>query len=149
MVTKGFFDIAEGWKEYFSLSLSLSHSERLSTRGAIQAVMECLTETAICSQLASRDLFGQWAQPSLGKQQHSWDAAQAALRAVVGAPAAHQLRAPEQTPLCALLTIQRAPHKKKAVSLHSALGWDPKKYSEAARRGGNTLKYDSAVSVVA
>lgn len=41
-------------------------------------------------------------------------------------------------------------HKeKKAVSLRSALGWDPKKYSEAARRGGNALKYNSAVSVVA
>lgn len=26
--------------------------------------MECLTEAAICSQLANRDLFGQWAQPS-------------------------------------------------------------------------------------
>lgn len=29
--------------------------------------MECLTETAICSQLAGRDLFGQWAQPSPGQ----------------------------------------------------------------------------------
>lgn len=76
----------------------------------------------------------------LGKQQHSWDAAQGALRALVGAPAAHQVRAPEQTPLCAPLTIQRALQGKKAVSLHSALGWDPKKYSKAGKRGGNTME---------
>lgn len=58
-VTKGFFWHCRRLKGIF---LSLSRIQ--STRGAIQAVMECLTETAICSQLASRDLFGQWAQPS-------------------------------------------------------------------------------------
>lgn len=36
----------------------------LNTRGAIQGMMECLTEAAICSQLANRDVFGHWAQPS-------------------------------------------------------------------------------------
>lgn len=80
----------------------------------------------------------------LGKQQqHSWDAAQGALRALVGAPAAHRARAPEQTPLCAPLTIQQAlqeKKKKKAVSLHSALGWDPKKYSKAGKQGGNAAE---------
>lgn len=48
-----------------SISLSLSLSQKiLNTRGSIQGMMECLTEAAICSQLANRDLFGQWAQPS-------------------------------------------------------------------------------------
>lgn len=46
-----------------SLSPSVSQ-ETLNTRGSIQGMMECLTEAAICSQLANRDLFGQWAQPS-------------------------------------------------------------------------------------
>lgn len=48
-----------------NISLSLSLSQKiLNTRGSIQGMMECLTEAAICSQLANRDLFGQWAQPS-------------------------------------------------------------------------------------
>ena len=45
------------------LSVSLSQKIR-NTRGPIQGMMECPTEAAICSQLANRDLFGQWAQPS-------------------------------------------------------------------------------------
>lgn len=52
-----------GLKE-IALSLLLFDSEILNTRGSIQGMMECLTEAAICSQLANRDLFGQWVQPS-------------------------------------------------------------------------------------
>lgn len=52
---------AEEWKKYFSFSVS---QKILNTRGSIQGMMECLTEAAICSQLANRDLFGQWAQSS-------------------------------------------------------------------------------------
>lgn len=48
-----------------NISLSLSLSQKiLNTRGSIQGMMECLTEAAICSQLANTDLFGQWVQPS-------------------------------------------------------------------------------------
>lgn len=36
----------------------------LNTSGSIQGMMECLTETAICSPLANRDVFGQRAYPS-------------------------------------------------------------------------------------
>lgn len=52
-----------GLKE-IALSLLLFDSEILNTRGSIQGMMECLTEAAICSQLANRDLFGQGVQPS-------------------------------------------------------------------------------------
>lgn len=46
-----------------NISLSLFESENLNTRGSIQGMMECLTEAAICSWLANRELFGQWVQP--------------------------------------------------------------------------------------
>lgn len=139
----GFFDIAEGWKEYFSLSLL--HSESLSTRGAIQAVMECLTETAICSQLASRDLFGQWAQPSprqtaaafLGRGARSTAGPCRGSRSPSGSGSR------TNTPLCPAHNSAgstRKKKKKKAVSLHSALGWDPKKYWKAGKQGGNAVE---------
>lgn len=47
-----------------NISLSSLSQKILNTSGSIQGMMECLTEAAICSQLANRDLFGQWAQPS-------------------------------------------------------------------------------------
>lgn len=48
-----------------NISLSFSVSQKiLNTRRSIQGMIECLTEAAICSQLANRDLFGQWAQSS-------------------------------------------------------------------------------------
>lgn len=48
-----------------NISLSFSVSQKIpNTRGSIQGMIECLTEAAICSQLANRDLFGQWAQSS-------------------------------------------------------------------------------------
>lgn len=52
---------SEAWKKYSSLPRF--DSESLNTTGSIQGVMKCLTEAAICSQLANRDLFGQWARP--------------------------------------------------------------------------------------
>lgn len=52
---------SEAWKKYFSLPHF--DSESLNTTGSIQGMMECLTEAAICSQLANRNLFGQWARP--------------------------------------------------------------------------------------
>lgn len=52
---------SEAWKKYFSLPRF--DSESLNTTGSIQGMMECLTEAAICSQLANRNLFGQWARP--------------------------------------------------------------------------------------
>jgi len=126
-----------------NISLSLSHSERLSTRGAIQAVMECLTETAICSPLAGRDLFGQRAQPSPPQtaaflrrrgteQRRPSPRALAPIR--LGLQNKHLF-----VPSCNSTGFIKK-KKRKAVSLHSALGLEPKKYSKAEKQGGNTME---------
>ena len=109
-----FFDTAEGWKEYFSLSLAFrtpEHKRSYSSRDGVPH--------RDCNMLP------------VGRQGSVWTASPAIPSANSGIPATprhgaapalaegsrtHQVGAPEQTPLCAELQLNRLHQKEKKKS---------------------------------
>lgn len=106
--------------------------------------MECLTEAAICSQLANRDLFGQWAQPSTQQTSASLlvhSRKNQTLAALLSDSNTTLGQAFKTKCLCPTVTIQWVPTAfLEAMSVYSQLNLGPKIISKGLEEKSNEGK---------